>query len=60
MAEITLKSFFVNTYDNIDEKTITKEQIETYKRIDNKIIENIGIILKSYEYRLEKYLLEKS
>lgn len=60
MAEITLKSFFVNTYDNIDEKTITKEQIETYKNIDNKIIENITIILKSYENRLEKYLLEKN
>ena len=60
MAEITLKSFFVNTYDNIDEKTITKEQIETYKKIDNKIIKNISNILISYGSRLEKYLLEKN
>jgi hypothetical protein len=60
MTEITPKTFFVNTYDNIDEKTITKEQIETYKSIDNKIIENISNILISYGSRLEKYLLEKN
>jgi len=60
MSEITLKSFFVNTFDNIDEKTITKEQIETYKGVDNKIIENISNILISYGSRLEKYLLEKN
>jgi hypothetical protein len=55
-----LSLFICRKYDNIDEKTITKEQIETYKSIDKKIIENISNILISYGSRLEKYLLEKN